>query len=81
MSIIHYAQVQQVQVLTLHRLQIRGNMIKIKKSNEIWWKICEWNCNNNYSVEMEDGEKWFTATPCTPKSQFLFALTFSEHIL
>jgi hypothetical protein len=56
-------------------------MIKIKKSNEIWWKICEWNCNNNYSVEMEDGEKWFTATPCTPKAQFLFALTFSEHIL
>ena len=62
-------------------LQIRGNMIKIKKSNDIWWEITEWNCNNNYIVEMEDGEKWFTATPCNSKAQFLFSLTFSEYIL
>jgi len=56
-------------------------MIKIKKSNDIWWEITEWNCNNNYIVEMEDGEKWFTATPCNSKAQFLFSLTFSEYIL
>ena len=56
-------------------------MLKIKKSNEIWWEICDWNCQNDFTVKMEDGEKYFTATPTCTKSWFLFSFTFSEYII